>query len=201
MVAILARPNAHTSPSFGTRQTFAVAASPIEKSVVPPEACGDDLAYGSTLATALRIDNPELDAQLAALYDAENGWRDDDEFFLRLADLAPGLRVLDLGCGTGRLTIALAQRGHRVMGIDPNPAFLNIARDKPGAERVTWVRGTSADAPDDTFDLVLMTSHVAQEVLTDDEWTAVLRDLHRTLVAGGTLAFDTRDPAARAWES
>lgn len=148
----------------------------------------------------MRIDDPELDARHAATYDADNGWRADDAFFMRVADRKPGSTIVDLGCGTGRLTTALALAGHTVMGVDPNPAFLNIARSKPGADQVTWVRGTAADLPERTFDVALMTSHVAQEFLTNEAWADVLGYLHRCLVRGGTLSFDTRDPEARAWE-
>src|SRR3954453_20736040 len=87
------------------------------------------------------------------------------------------------------------------MGVDPNPAFLHIARTKPGSETVTWVRGTSATVPDAAFELALMTANVVQEAfITDSEWSEVLDDLKRALVPGGTLSFETRDPAARAWE-
>ncbi len=45
-----------------------------------------------------------------------------------------------------------------------------------------------------------MTSHVAQFFVTDEEWRQALADLHRALVPGGRLTFDTRDPRARGWE-
>ncbi|MET0871369.1 MAG: class I SAM-dependent methyltransferase, partial [Paeniglutamicibacter terrestris] len=53
-------------------------------------------------------------AQHADLYDAENLWTTAEDFFLRFTNATPASRVLDLGCGTGRLTIALAQAGHEV---------------------------------------------------------------------------------------
>lgn len=146
------------------------------------------------------IGDPELDPRLAAQYDIDNVWSADDDFFLGLVKQRPLARVLDLGCGTGRLTTAIALEGHPVTGVDPNPAFLSIAHDKPGGQRVTWIRGTSADAPSAGFDVALMTSHVAQEFETDEEWGAVLADLKRVLVPGGLLSFDTRDPSAKAWE-
>jgi hypothetical protein len=66
---------------------------------------------------------------------------------------------------------------------------------------VTWIEGTTPLVPDDTFDAALMTSHVAQFFLTDDDWTQTLRDLHRALRPGSVLTFDTRDAAAREWVS
>lgn len=145
------------------------------------------------------ITDPELDPRWAANYDQDNLWREDDEFYLALVGDVPA-RVVDLGCGTGRLTISLAVRGHSVLGVDPNPAFLVLAAQKPRADRVAWIRGTSADIPSESFDFALMTSHVAQVFITDAEWDQVLADLRRALVPGGILAFESRDPAARAWE-
>ncbi|MFE9653642.1 class I SAM-dependent methyltransferase [Micromonospora sp. NPDC006431] len=141
-----------------------------------------------------------MDRRLAALYDVENPWGRDDEFFLGVVGAAPAARVLDLGCGTGRLTLALAAAGHTVTGMEPQAASLAAARVKPGADRVTWIEGSSADLPGAAYEVALMTSHVAQEIRSDDEWAGTLADLRRAVVDGGALAFDSRDPAARRWE-
>ncbi len=141
-----------------------------------------------------------LDPRLVAVYDAECPWSRDDDFFLSVVDETPAARVLDLGCGTGRLALGLAAAGHTVTGVDPARASLEAARGKPGAERVTWIEGTSPALPDASFDVAVMTSHVAQLFVADDEWRATLADLERALVPGGRLAFDTRDPRARRWE-
>lgn len=141
------------------------------------------------------------DPRLVPLYDAKFSWSCDDDFFLSVVDETPGARVLDLGCGTGRLALGMAAAGHVVTGVDPARASLDVARAKPGAERVTWVEGTSADLPDAAFDVAVMTSHVAQFVVTDEEWARLLADLGRALVPGGRLTFDTRDPRARGWEA
>lgn len=140
------------------------------------------------------------DDRLVEVYDAECRWSQDDDFFLGVVAETPSVRVLDLGCGTGRLALGLAAAGHDVTGVDPARASLDAARRKPGAGRVMWMEGTSSVLPDDAYDVALMTSHVAQVFLTDDDWDAVLADLHRSLEPGGRLVFDTRDPAARAWD-
>ena len=140
------------------------------------------------------------DRRLVEVYDAEYGWGPDDDAFLSFVDEAPAARVLDLGCGTGRLTLAMARAGHRVTGVDPARASLDAARRKPGAERVTWIEGTAARLPDAAFDVAVMTSHVAQFFVDDEEWASTLSDLHRAIVPGGRLAFETRDPDDRRWE-
>jgi SAM-dependent methyltransferase len=148
-----------------------------------------------------RVQSAECTApRLVPVYDAENRWGRDDDFFLSVVGRQGPARVLDLGCGTGRLTVALAAAGHTLTGVDPAAASIRRARTKPGADRVRWLEGTSALLPDAAFDAAVMTSHVAQVFVADEEWAAVLADLRRALVPGGVLAFDSRDPAARRWD-
>ena len=141
------------------------------------------------------------DRRLVEVYDATCAWSRDDDFFVAVVEESgAALRVLDLGCGTGRLALGLAARGHAVTGVDPARASLAAARAKPGADRVTWIEGTSAHLPDASFDAAVMTSHVAQFFVSDTEWAEVLTDVHRALVPGGRLTFDARDPDGRGWE-
>ncbi len=140
------------------------------------------------------------DPVLVMVYDAAFGWSRDDDFFLAVVNEMPAARVLDLGCGTGRLALAMAAAGHAVTGADPARASLDAARAKPGADRVTWIEGTSAVLRDAAFDVAVMTSHVAQFFITDEQWQRVLVDLHRALIPGGRLTFDSRDPQARGWQ-
>ena len=53
--------------------------------------------------------------------------------------LEPGRSVLDAGCGTGRVAIELARRGHDVVGVDLDPAMLDLARSK--APDLPWIEG------------------------------------------------------------
>jgi SAM-dependent methyltransferase len=77
--------------------------------------------------------------------------------FLTLALLGlldPGLTVADLGCGTGLLSSAFAARGHRVVGVDPAPAMLELARARRGGDRVEWVQAFAQDyGSEKRFDL------------------------------------------------
>jgi SAM-dependent methyltransferase len=140
------------------------------------------------------------DPRLVVVYDAAFGWARDDDFFLSMAGEFGPAQVLDLGCGTGRLTLALAAAGHTVTGVDPARASLDAARRKPGAATVTWIEGTSAVLSEQPFGIAVMTSHVAQFLVTDEEWDRTLADIRRALVPGGRLVFDTRDPLDRAWD-
>ncbi|WP_243057030.1 bifunctional 2-polyprenyl-6-hydroxyphenol methylase/3-demethylubiquinol 3-O-methyltransferase UbiG [Nocardioides sp. SR21] len=130
-----------------------------------------------------------------ASYDELNPADHDYRFYAAL----PGSRVLDLGCGTGTLALLMAASGRSVVAIDPDPEMLRVARTK-GASDVDWRLGYSSAATSSSVDLAVMSGHVAQVFTSDDAWAAVLADLHRALVPGGTLAFETRNPAARAWE-
>jgi SAM-dependent methyltransferase len=139
------------------------------------------------------------DPRLVAVYDAAFGWGGDDDFFLVVASEFGSAQVLDLGCGTGRLTLAMAAAGHVVTGVDPARASIEAARRKPGAERVAWIVGSSAEL-EGSFDVAVLTSHVAQFLITDEEWDRTFADLHRALMPAGRVVFDTRDPLDRAWK-
>lgn len=153
--------------------------------------------------------NPYEDPESARLYDAENSEREDVEFYRRLArelrDAGAGgsgapFTVLDIGCGTGVLGVDLAADGHRVIGVDPAGAMLEVARTRPGGERATWILGSADVAPEGEADLAVMTGHAAQQIVPADAWRTLLRDAHRALRPGGMLAFESRDPRRRAWE-
>lgn len=139
------------------------------------------------------------DPRLVSLYDADNPDGEDHDFFRALADEVGARTVVDLGCGTGLLTVTLARTGRQVIGIDPSPVMLDVARQRPGGDAVRWVHGDSADVRDAGADLVVMSGNVAQH-LTGEAWTSALRDVAGGLSPGGHLAFERRNPGARAWE-
>lgn len=80
------------------------------------------------------------DPALADFYDLENGWDRSADFAFRRALAAGAASVLDLGCGTGTLAVALSE-GRQIAGVDPAPAMLDIARGKPGAQGVDFIEG------------------------------------------------------------
>ncbi|HEX2765577.1 MAG TPA: class I SAM-dependent methyltransferase [Candidatus Limnocylindria bacterium] len=139
--------------------------------------------------------------RLAAIYDALDADRSDLLAYLAIAEELGARSVLDLGSGTGVFALMLAERGIEAIGVEPAKAMLDVARAKPGADRVRWIHGdASAIPPDGAVDLVTMTANVAQVFLTNDDWLATLRAVHAALRPGGNLVFETRDPERRAWE-
>ena len=140
--------------------------------------------------------------RLAAIYDALDGDRTDLEAYIAIADELGARSVLDVGCGTGTFALALASRGTTVVGIDPARASLEVARGKPGSERVRWIHGDATTLPPELrgMDLASMTANVAQAIVEPGDWDATLRGVHAALRPGGHLVFETRDPADRAWE-
>jgi SAM-dependent methyltransferase len=133
-------------------------------------------------------------AQIAEIYDLINPWAQDTDFYLCLAGPRP-CSVLDLGCGTGMLSCALAERGHRVTGVDPAAAMLAVARSKPHAEQVEWVESSAQSyKAQRRFDLIVMTGHAFQILLTDADALAVLETMRGHLKERGRVAFETRNP-------
>lgn len=148
----------------------------------------------------VHLDQHYVDPRLVELYDAANARGAETDFYIRLAAGIDARTILDLGCGTGLLTRELAVEGRQVIGVDPAPAMLAYARRQPGANRVQWVEGDSGALGTPEADLVIMTGNVAQVFLDDTDWATTLRNIHAALRPGGHLAFESRNPDARAWE-
>ncbi|HVG86353.1 MAG TPA: methyltransferase domain-containing protein [Vicinamibacterales bacterium] len=141
----------------------------------------------------------------AALYDHEYKRRRADVLFYR--DLArrvvgdSGGPILELGCGTGRVTVPLARDGHRVVALDQSEAMLaglEARRARLPAvarERITVVRGDLRDfALGRRFPLIIAAFNVLEHLYTRVELDACLRAVRRHLAPDGCFAFDVQLP-------
>jgi SAM-dependent methyltransferase len=137
--------------------------------------------------------------RLAAVYDVWEGDRIDLPHYLAIAAELGAHSVLDVGCGTGNWACMLAERGFEVVGLDPAAASLEVARGKPGAERVRWVHGDVRSLPALAVDLATMTGNVSNVFLSEQEWSATLRGVHAALRPGGHLVFESVDPVGEPW--
>ncbi|MDQ1532325.1 MAG: hypothetical protein QOF28_86 [Actinomycetota bacterium] len=116
---------------------------------------------------------------------------------LRLLGDVAGKRVLDLGCGAGQASIALARQGAHAIALDASAAQLARARRLAEAEevRVEWHRSDLADLAflrADSIDLVF-SSHALAEV---EDLDRVLRQVHRVLRLGAAFVFSYEHPLA-----
>ena len=107
-------------------------------------------------------------------------------------DLQPGMKVLDLGCGPGRLTIPLAQQigpAGEVTAVDIQPGMLRRAENKAQAANLTNIRFVQAAAgegklPHNTFDRALLVTVLGE--IPDRE--AALKEIYDALKLGGILS-------------
>lgn len=138
--------------------------------------------------------------RLAAIYDRLDPDRGDLDAYIGLAEEFGARRVLDIGCGTGVFALLLADRGIEVVAVDPARASLDVARAKPGSERVRWICTDASALPPLRVDLATMTANAAQQIVDQQAWKETLRGAYEALRPGGHLVFETRDPARHAWE-
>lgn len=139
------------------------------------------------------------DPRLARTYDPLDPDRTDLDVYAAMVTEFGAHSVLDVGCGTGAFACRLALHGIDVTAVDPAVASLDVARAKPGADRVRWIHGDATALPGLHVDLATMTANVAQVFASDDEFASTLRCIRAALRAGGRLVFETRDPARQAW--
>ncbi len=108
-----------------------------------------------------------------------------------------GVRLLDLGCGTGRSFAPLLERGYLVTGCEPVAAMAVQARRR-SPRRVRIARGLAADAPAGRFDLVLALNDVVNCIPDGGELQRTLAAIAARLAPDGVFAFDLTPPAPHA---
>jgi Methylase involved in ubiquinone/menaquinone biosynthesis len=132
------------------------------------------------------------DRETLAVYDARaedylaraRAWKDEAQLARFLDGLAPGARLLDLGCGPGHVAAELRERGYDVLAIDPSPAMARIGREVFGVEiRETGVEGLPGTGP---FDGVWASFSLLHAPRAD--FPGHLATLQAEMAPGGRLA-------------
>ena len=120
------------------------------------------------------------------LYDLENQRHEPAEnFYLTLARQFGG-PILEMGCGTGRFTIPLAQHGFEIIGLDIVPGMLAHAKEKAGQLPIQWVEADSRHFHlGQQFNLIFESGAMFQHLLTRQDSEAMLTCVRAHLTENG----------------
>jgi SAM-dependent methyltransferase len=112
-----------------------------------------------------------------------------------LVELARGGRALELGIGTGRVALPLAERGVEVSGIDLSRAMVAKLREKPGGDRIAVEIGDFASTRvDGTFTLAYLVFNTINNLTAQDEQVACFRNAAAHLEPGGCFLIEVGVP-------
>ncbi len=115
-----------------------------------------------------------------------------------LAVLAGGGAALELGIGTGRIALPLAERGVQVHGIDLSEAMVAKLRAKPGAERIEVAIGDFASTRvDGTFTLAYLVFNTINNLTTQDAQVACFENVAAHLAPGGCFVIEVGVPTGK----
>ena len=144
---------------------------------------------------------PEWEGVDAVIYDQfSTGLPGDTQFYVEEAVKA-GSPVLELGCGTGRILIPVAQAGVEIVGLDRASLMLKIAREKisdlgqDALNRIELVQGDMRSLMlERKFNLVMIPYRAFLHLLTPDDQKQALWRIRDHLVDGGRLVMNNSDP-------
>lgn len=132
-------------------------------------------------------------------------------FLQRTLALQPGSRILDLCCGWGRHSIALAALGYQVVGLDLSPTHIQMARDEAQKQGVAvhFIQSDMRDVPfQEHFDAAINMFTAFGYLESDEEDQRVLQAVSRALKPAGRFLMDTinrewlvRNYQSRGWEA
>lgn len=113
-----------------------------------------------------------------------------------LEELRPApASLLELGVGTGRLAIPLAEHGYRVHGVDASPSMLvKLHENDPTGAITSSVGDFSALVVEERYDLVLTALNTFFMLPTQEQQINCLRGIHDALADGGVAVFETYNP-------
>jgi len=117
-------------------------------------------------------------------------------FLLEWAEKQNG-EIVDLACGTGRLTIPLAEQGYKIIGVDINEGMLDRAKEKTKNMNlpIQWeLQDCTELALNTVGSLIYMTGNSFQHFLTNDSQNRLFKSVNTHLVDGGVFIFNTRFP-------
>lgn len=135
----------------------------------------------------------------AAYYDLTTTGMDDIAFYARYVD--PGSSVLELGCGTGRVSAALSERARRVVGVDRSEAMLKRAQEKRSGPRTTYVLDDITKVRlGERFDLIIAPFRVLQALERDAQVSAFFQTIKAHLAPGGEAILNVFHPNLEAHE-
>ena len=130
-------------------------------------------------------------------YDLEDSSDIGVAFYTALAQETGG-PVLELACGTGRVSLPIARLGFPVTGLDIVPGMLERARSKSTGLPTRWVEGDARTFDlGEHFHLIFMTGNAFQAFLTRADQDALLARVRAHLHPTGLFAFETRNPRWR----
>ncbi len=141
--------------------------------------------------TDIFFDGVIHDSQFAYLFQ-----QPDIDFWIQLAKVH-GPRVLELACGTGRITIPVAEAGIAIDGVDFSESMLRVARQR-AHEQGLPISFVQADIRGLTlgtcYDFIFLPSGTISHLLTRSDLETFLASAHRILSPGGIIALDVHNP-------
>jgi ubiquinone/menaquinone biosynthesis C-methylase UbiE len=136
---------------------------------------------------------PESRRYNAEYYDAITTQTDDIRFYNDF--LSPGKSVLELGCGTGRVSLALADKASRLVGVDISDEMISRAREKNTALNVEFIQGDiSSIQLSEKFDLIIAPYRVMQALETDAQVAGLFSVIRRHLSSDGLAILNVFRP-------
>ena len=138
--------------------------------------------------------------EIAAFYDLEHADFDDDIPLMRNIAEIVGDPIVELGCGTGRVLLPIAEDGFDVTGVDSSPAMLSRLQERASRLEGGKVMCIQADLggplplPDDTFGVAILSLNGLMHLETPDAQLTALREAARILDPRGQLVIDLFNP-------